>query len=200
MTKRAARQHIGAFALALIVVLVLQVQDIDLQPWIGAINEQWFQSHTPIFAGMDNLDKHEVFAPLYRNTKKIVLLGASTVDSVGCDGTWHRPDPTRDPPNNAAYECSIANQLNIVLKKMDTRVGGSLIWRAMEESSLHQSIFIRAFSTCIPRLWSMRTAAAIMIGKMQGQASFKRSTILLQTVFLRATLRWIKLGRITSEY
>ncbi len=51
MTKRAARQHIGAFALALIVVLVLQVQDIDLQPWIGAINEQWFQSHTTHICG-----------------------------------------------------------------------------------------------------------------------------------------------------
>ncbi len=42
-----------------------------------------FSPIQPIFAGMDNLDKHEVFAPLYRNTKKIVLLGASTVDSVG---------------------------------------------------------------------------------------------------------------------
>lgn len=110
-------EHVAGFLLALFVVCGLRVQDIDLQPAVGTVNDLWFRNYTPLFQGLEHLDEHEIFSPINRNKKKIVILGASAADSLGCDRTWHHPDPQREPTANAAFECSITNQINLQLRE-----------------------------------------------------------------------------------
>ena len=113
MCRRTAR-HVIAMLFAVALVLGLRIQDIDLQPVVGAFDQRLFETYTPYFPGLDALDTHEIFAPENEHKKKIVFLGASTVDSIGCDYTWHRPGPNQIP--NVHYSCSIAGQLNRILK------------------------------------------------------------------------------------
>src|SRR5262249_50880797 len=46
--------------------------------------------------------------------KKIVFLGASAVDSIGCDTTWQDPRVS-EADRNVDYTCSISGQLNQLL-------------------------------------------------------------------------------------
>lgn len=62
------------------------------------------------------LHTHEIFAPENTHKKKIVILGASTADSVGCDYTWSLPTEKK-VPRNVHFSCSIAGQLNKLLKE-----------------------------------------------------------------------------------
>ncbi len=89
-------------------------------------DNRWFHDFTPYFPGLDHLAQHEIFSPQYAGVKKIVFLGASAVDSIGCDSTWHKPDPNRDPPSNAHFSCTIAAHLNDELRAAG--LGGE--WRA----------------------------------------------------------------------
>jgi len=108
-------EHIFACFIALVLIVCIQIQDVDLSFAFNNINEKWFESYTPHFSGLYNLFEHEIFSPEYQNTKKIVLLGASAVDSYGCDSTWHKPDETRNPSHNVSHYCTITNHLNNIL-------------------------------------------------------------------------------------
>ncbi|MEA2940428.1 MAG: hypothetical protein QOD09_957 [Bradyrhizobium sp.] len=114
-------QHAFAMLIALAVVFGLRVQDINLQPLLGEFDETSFVTYTPYFPGLDALQTHEIFAPENRHKKKIVLLGASAAESIGCDYTWSDDAQGR----NAHYDCSITAKLNSLLK--DANLGD---WRA----------------------------------------------------------------------
>jgi hypothetical protein len=109
-----AARHAIAMSIALALVLGLRIQNIDLQPLLGAFDQRFFERYTPYFSGLDAIQTHEIFAPQNAHKKKIVFLGASGVESIGCDYTWHHPEP--EQTRNAHYTCSIAAQLNALLK------------------------------------------------------------------------------------
>jgi len=105
--------HLAAIVVAGILVFGLKIQEWNLQPLLHThFDDNWFAAYTPYFPGMDNLGEHEIFSPKYRHTKKIVFLGASAIDSTGCDSTWHHPVAGRDPPANAHHSCTVACRLN----------------------------------------------------------------------------------------
>jgi hypothetical protein len=107
-----SRNHLLAMAIACLLIFGFRIQDYDLQPLLGQFDDRWYHDYTPYFPGIHQLEKHEIFSPRYRNKKKIVLLGGSTVDAIGCDFSWSRTDPTVQPKINASYVCSIAASLN----------------------------------------------------------------------------------------
>jgi hypothetical protein len=107
-------RHAFAMLVALILVFVLGVQDIDLQPLIGPIDQRYFKTYTPYFPGLASLETHEIFAPENEGKKKIVFFGASAVDSIGCDSSWSKPD-IDDSQRNVHSTCSIAGQTNLLL-------------------------------------------------------------------------------------
>ena len=113
----AARGHLVAVAMALLLVFGFKIQDFDIQPLLGSFDDRWFHDYTPYFPGLDHLEQHEIFSPRYAHKKKIVLLGASSVDSIGCDFSWGTPDFTRQPSINADYFCSIAANMNRQLQR-----------------------------------------------------------------------------------
>jgi hypothetical protein len=113
----AARGHLVAMAIAFLLIFGFKIQEFDIQPLLGPFDERWFHNYTPYFPGLDHLEQHEIFSPRYAHKKKIVLLGASSVDSIGCDFSWSKPDPTRQPTINAAYYCSIAASMNRQLQR-----------------------------------------------------------------------------------
>jgi hypothetical protein len=104
--------HLGAMAIASLLIFGLNIQDFDVQPLLGRFDDRWFHDYTPYFPGLNHLEQHEIFSPRYANKKKIVLLGASVVDSIGCDSSWSRADNTRQPERNVSYFCSIAANMN----------------------------------------------------------------------------------------
>ena len=108
-------QHTLAMLLAIVIVVGLRVQDIDLQPLLGVFDQRSFMTYTPYFPGFDNLERHEIFAPENLDKKKVVFMGASTVDAIGCDYTWGRPAPSQVP--NVHYSCSLTGQFNGLLKR-----------------------------------------------------------------------------------
>ena len=108
----APRNHLVAMAIAFLLIFGFKIQDFDIQPLLGPFDDRWFQDYTPYFPGLDHLEQHEIFSPRYAHKKKIVLLGASSVDSIGCDSSWSNADPTRHPSINADYFCSIAANMN----------------------------------------------------------------------------------------
>jgi len=105
---------------AIIVALILQYQlcSIDLQKIsdLFIMNKRDFATFTPYFPGFDNLETHEVFDTAYDNKKKILFLGVSYVDSMGCDQSWSYPDTTRDPERNVHFSCRIDHRLTQLLK------------------------------------------------------------------------------------
>jgi hypothetical protein len=108
-----AIRHALAILIAVAIVLFFRPQDINLQSLTGSFDQRWWSTYTPYFPGFDALDTHEIFAPANVNRKKIVLLGASAVDSIGCDYTWHTPGA--DGFRNVHFSCSIAGKLNWLL-------------------------------------------------------------------------------------
>lgn len=110
-----------SFFLAIIIAFIFQYQvcTIDLQKisTVFGMNKRQFSAFTPYFPGFDNLETHDVFNPIYSNKKKILLLGVSYVDSMGCDQSWSYPDPTRNPERNVHFSCRIDHQLNQLLKE-----------------------------------------------------------------------------------
>lgn len=109
--------HCLALLCAAILVFGFKVQDYDLQRLIGPVDNRYFESYTPYYPGLVDLKTQELFNPEFRHKKKIVILGASAADSVGCDASWSKPDETRDPKINAHHSCSISGQLNDLLKE-----------------------------------------------------------------------------------
>jgi hypothetical protein len=105
--------HLGAILVALVMVFGVRVQDLDAGAFLGIRDVRGFSVYTPVFPGLAHIDQHEIFSPRFAGTKKIVLLGGSPVDSVGCDFTWSRRESSQRP--NAAYSCSIAGQMNELL-------------------------------------------------------------------------------------
>jgi hypothetical protein len=108
-----ALNHLIAIGLGALAVFWLRPQERDIQPIVGPVDQRLFLEYTPYFPGISALQTHEIFAPRYANKKKIVFLGASTVDSIGCDYTWSRPPA--DVPPNVHYTCSIAGHMNKLL-------------------------------------------------------------------------------------
>jgi hypothetical protein len=99
-------------AIAFLLIFGFKIPDLDVQPLLGRFDDRWFHDYTPYFPGLDHLEQHEIFSPQYDKKKKIVLLGASSVDSIGCDFSWSQGDPARPSTINASYYCSIAANMN----------------------------------------------------------------------------------------
>jgi hypothetical protein len=118
-------RHLLALTIGAYLIFGLRLQDINIQGVIGPVDQRHFEDYTPYFPGLTKLETHEIFAPEYASTKKIVLLGASSVDSIGCDYTWHKPPPGLEP--NVHYSCSIAGQMNELLQRR-----GLTNWRAFD--------------------------------------------------------------------
>jgi len=119
--------NIIAAAVAVFVVFGLRLQDDDLRQIFGPISDASIRAYTPYFPGLAKLEEHEIFSPRNAKYKKIVFLGASSVDSLGCDGTWSNPDRKRQPSQNAHYSCSITGQMNRRLQ-----AAGLSDWRAFD--------------------------------------------------------------------
>lgn len=119
--------HAFALLCATLLVFGLKVQNFDLQRMVGPVDNRYFETYTPYYPGLANLNTHELFNSAYRDKKKIVILGASAADSIGCDASWSTPDKTRVPDINAHYTCSITGQLNELLKAR-----GYDDWRAFD--------------------------------------------------------------------
>jgi hypothetical protein len=102
--------HLGAITVAFAMVFGARVQDFDAGSILGVTDVRAFNVYTPVFPGLAHIDQHEIFSPRFAGTKKIVLLGGSPVDSVGCDFTWSRREGSQK--RNATYSCSIAAQMN----------------------------------------------------------------------------------------
>ena len=118
--------HLACVAVAALLIFGLRLDSVDLQPVIGRFDIRSFRDYTPYYPGMAELGTHEIFSPRYANTKKIVFLGASNVDSIGCDYTWSLP-PASKATRNAHYSCSIAGQMNELLDE-----AGQTGWRAFD--------------------------------------------------------------------
>ena len=108
-----AARHLLALALAACAVSALQARTVaaGAASWLN--DRDFFHTYTAYFPGLGKLQAHEIFSNVSTSKKKIVLLGASAVDSIGCDYTWHRPPPNLEP--NAHWSCSIAGQMNEIL-------------------------------------------------------------------------------------
>ena len=119
--------HLFALLCAMLLVFGLKVQNYDLQPLVGPIDNRIFTFYTPYYPGLANLDQHELFDPSYRDKRKIVILGASAADSIGCDASWSKQDHNMDPPVNAHHSCSISSQLNDLLREQ-----GFSDWRSFD--------------------------------------------------------------------
>jgi len=115
MISRRAFESLLAFTMACLLVFGVKVQEINIQPLLGTIDGRWFHVYTPYFPGLDHLEDHEIFSPRYAHTKKIVLLGSSATDSIGCDKSWSETLRGPGEPINASYSCSITAQLNKLL-------------------------------------------------------------------------------------
>jgi hypothetical protein len=109
-----ALRHALALLLAAGLVFGVRVQDLNLQRLFGKFDQRYFDTYTPYFPGLDKIETHEVFAPKNANKKKIVFLGASAVDGIGCDTTWV---DSRVPlsEKNVHFTCSPSGQLNRIL-------------------------------------------------------------------------------------
>ncbi len=110
-----AARHLLALALAACAVWALQPRAVavGVASWLN--ERDFFHTYTPYFPGLSKLQTHEIFSNASTAKKKIVLLGASAVDAIGCDYTWHRPPPNLEP--NAHWSCSVAGQLNRLLRE-----------------------------------------------------------------------------------
>ena len=113
MQTRAVRHLLG---LAIGVAAAWALQSVTVA--VGAVSwlngRDFFQTYTPYFPGLDKLATHRIFSASSATRRKIVLLGASTVDSIGCDYTWHKPP--KDTAPNVHWSCSVAGQLNELLQ------------------------------------------------------------------------------------
>jgi hypothetical protein len=118
--------HLACVAVAALLIFGLRLDRVDLQPVIGRFDIRSFRDYTPYYPGMAELGTHEIFSPRYAQTRKIVFLGASNVDSIGCDYTWSLP-PASKATRNAHYSCSIAGQMNELLDE-----AGQSGWRAFD--------------------------------------------------------------------
>jgi hypothetical protein len=118
--------HIAAIIAAAILIFFFKVDRFDLQWLTGPFDTRAFANYTPYYPGMTDLGNHEIFSPKYAGKKKIVLLGPSSVDSIGCDYTWSAPT-SKEQVRNAHYSCSIAGQMNELLK-----AAGLTDWRAFD--------------------------------------------------------------------
>ena len=112
MTPRALR-HLLALALAVCAVWVLQARAVGVGVALWLNKRDFFHTYTPYFPGLAKLQTHEIFSNVNTSKKKIVLLGASAVDAIGCDYTWHRPPINLEP--NAHWSCSVSGQMNQLL-------------------------------------------------------------------------------------
>lgn len=116
----AAARHVIAFAVAAVLVFALRIQDVDLQRVLGPMDQHYSHIYTPYFPGLAAIHNHEIFAPENDKKKKIVFLGASAVDAIGCDTTWQ--DTRLTPAEwNIHYSCSVAGQMNDLLAKRGYR-------------------------------------------------------------------------------
>ncbi len=112
MSPRAVR-HVLALALAACAVWALQARAVAVGAASWLNERDFFHDYTAYFPGLAKLQTHEIFSNASTAKKKIVLLGASAVDSIGCDYTWHRPPKDLEP--NAHWSCSISGQMNQLL-------------------------------------------------------------------------------------
>ncbi|RZK16611.1 MAG: hypothetical protein EOO43_14310, partial [Flavobacterium sp.] len=97
---------------ASILVFFLEIGNIDVQKFFGPLNARWLEDFTPYYPGLDAIQTHEIFSPKITKQKKIVVIGASAIDSIGCDASWSHTDEIP----NAHWSCSITNQMNSALK------------------------------------------------------------------------------------
>lgn len=102
---RAPRTTIAIMLAAGAIVALLSL--VNLGWFLPEVNTRQFDAFTPYFPGLDNLQKHEIFDPQYAGYKKILILGASNADSLGCDGSLSVDDKSRTPPRNVHFTCRI---------------------------------------------------------------------------------------------
>lgn len=102
-------------SIALAAVVAAGLATVDLRWFFPEFNTRALQSFTPYFPGLDSLQKHEVFDPRYRDKKKIVILGASNAESLGCDGSLSVDDKSRTPARNVHHTCRVDRQLQALL-------------------------------------------------------------------------------------
>jgi hypothetical protein len=107
-------RHALALLIAIALVFGIHLQAINLQPLLGNFDQRYFENYTPYFPGLNELDTHEIFAPKNASKKKIVFLGASAVDSIGCDTTW-QDRRVSESDRNVHYTCSVSAQFNQLL-------------------------------------------------------------------------------------
>jgi hypothetical protein len=108
--------HFFAIILACLVVFIIRPQQwINLAPLMSPPMQALITDFTPYYPGQKELYRHEIFSPFYAHTKKIVIIGASVAESIGCDSSWSTPDPVR-PTRNVHYTCSVAGHINELLK------------------------------------------------------------------------------------
>ncbi|MFH1378720.1 MAG: hypothetical protein ABII23_00445 [bacterium] len=105
--------------IAVAIALLLQggIRKLDIQAFYGVINARWFDDFQQYFPGKGNLHKHEVFNPRYGAKKKIVFIGPSYTNSIGCDRSFSLEDCTRSPSTNYHFTARIDYQLNKILAK-----------------------------------------------------------------------------------
>ena len=105
--------HVVSLALAICLALEVQSRHVALGAVAWLADRDFFKTYTPYFPGFAELRTHEIFSHASAAKKKIVLLGSSAVDSIGCDYTWHRPVEGQE--RNVHSSCSIAAQMNALL-------------------------------------------------------------------------------------
>lgn len=99
--------HLAAMLVAALLVFGLRIQDYDLRRLGVTDLGTYTPIHSPYMRGINRLDQHDLYAPEFADTRKLVLFGASTVESLVCDTVL----------SNAHYNCSIARHLNDAMRE-----------------------------------------------------------------------------------
>jgi hypothetical protein len=120
--------HLAAILIAGLVVFVAKPQKrIKLKPILPESLQFSSIDFTNHYPGQHELYRQEIFSPRYAHTKKIVILGSSVANSLGCDSTWSKENLSRSPTRNVHINCSITGHLNQILK--ESHLDG---WRAFD--------------------------------------------------------------------
>lgn len=113
--KKYLAQHFYALFFAFLLIFIFRINYLNLEGVVYKFDERLFKQYTPYFPGLKNIEDHELFSIKYRDKKKIVILGSSGADSIGCDASWSRQDDNLSPYSNVHHSCSITGQLNLLL-------------------------------------------------------------------------------------
>lgn len=112
------QRHLAALCVSCLIVFGLRPQQmINLKPFLPPETAAYLVDYTPYYPGQKELYRHEIFAPYNRGKRKIVVLGSSVADSIGCDSSWSTANPHRQPERNVHKTCSVTGHLNTLLER-----------------------------------------------------------------------------------